>query len=61
MAEQLPPTRIFALVSEDGLMIEASQESVFFELAEAGDRVFEYVVGKQIDLSNYDPEEHRNG
>ena len=56
MAEQLPPARIFGLVSEDGLLIEATSESVFFELAEAGDRVFEYVVGKQIDFSTFDPE-----
>jgi hypothetical protein len=56
MADQLPPRRLFALVSDDGFVMETAQDSVFFEYAEPGDRVFEYTVGKQIDLSTYDPE-----
>jgi len=57
MADQLPPRRLFALVSEDGFVLETSQDSVFFEYREKDERVFEYIVGKQIDLATIDPED----
>jgi len=56
VADQLPPRRIFALVSEDGFVLETSQDSVFFEYREKDERVFEYVVGKEIDLNTIDLE-----
>lgn len=58
MANQPAPRRIFALVSEDGFVLETSQDSVFFEYREKDERVFEYVVGKEIDLTTVNPEEY---